>query len=196
MTGRPRILRSLVVVGLILAGTATGTFAAFSAASSSSANAVAAGTVQIADNDTGGAVVALPAAVPGQSSTGCIAVTYSGTLDTGVRLYANLSGGLAPHLTLTVTRGTQAAPAFSSCAGFTADAANHLGLGAGVVYSGALSAFPTTHAAGIVDPSPGTPETWTPGETHVYRFVVTLANATAAQGLTQNAQFVWEARNL
>ena len=195
MRRRP-ILRSLVVLGLVLACVATGTVAAFSAKTSSAANVYAAGSVAIGDNDAGAALVPLPAAVPGQSSTGCIAVTYGGSLSAGVRLYANLSGSLAPHLTLTVTRGTQAAPAFGSCAGFTADATNYLGAGAGVVYSGALSAFPTTYATGIVDPLPGSPATWTAGESHIYRFVVTLANTTAAQGLTQSAELVWEARNL
>lgn len=194
---RPRpVLRSLVVLGLVAACVATGTLAAFSARTMSADNALAAGTVTLADNDAGAAVVTLPAAAPGQSSTGCIAVTYAGSLDAGVRLYAALTGSLAPHLTLTVTRGTQAAPAFSSCAGFTADATNYLGLGPGVLYSGALSGFPTTYATGIADPLPGSPETWTPGESHVYRFVVTLANTNAAQGLTQTAGFTWEARNL
>lgn len=192
---RARLLRSLVVLGVVATCVATGTIAAFSASATSAGNTVAAGTVTIGDNDVGAALVPLPSAVPGQSSTGCIAVTYGGTLNAGVRLYAALSGSLAPHLTLTVTRGTQAAPSFGSCAGFTADAPNYIGAGAGVVYSGALSAFPTTYASGIVDPVPGSPETWTPGESRIYRFVVTLANTTAAQGLTQTAAFTWEARN-
>lgn len=195
MTRRRRLLRSLPVAGLVLACAGTGTLAAFSAASSSSGNTITGGTVQIADNDAGAAVVPLPAAAPGQSAGGCIAVTYNGTLDAGVRLFATLGGSLAPHLTLTVTRGTQAAPSFNSCAGFTADAANYIGAGAGVVYSGALSAFPTSYASGIAD-APGSPETWTTGESHVYRFVVTLGASLAAQGLSQTATFTWEARNL
>lgn len=195
MTRRRRLLRSLPVAGLVLACVGTGTLAAFSAASSSSGNAVTAGTVSIADNDAGSAVVALPAAAPGQSSTGCIAVTYDGTLDAGVRLFATLAGSLAPHLTLTVTRGTQAAPAFRSCAGFTPDAANYIGAGAGVVFDGPLSSFPTSYAGAIAD-APGAAETWTTGERHVYRFAVTLGGSLAAQGLSQTATFTWEARNL
>lgn len=195
MRRRP-VLRSLVVLGLVLVCVATGTVAAFSARTTSAGNVYAAGTVTIGDNDAGAALVPLPAAVPGQSSTGCIVVTYGGTLNAGVRLYASLTGALAPHLTLTVTRGTQAAPAFASCTGFTADATNYIGAGAGVVYNGTLAAFPTSYATGIVDPLAGSPETWTTGESHVYRFVVTLSNTTAAQGLTQSADFTWEARNL
>jgi predicted ribosomally synthesized peptide with SipW-like signal peptide len=195
VTGRHRLLRSLPVVGLVLACAGTGTVAAFSAATSSSGSTITAGTVSIADNDAGAAVVPLPAASPGQSSTGCIAVTYNGTLSAGVRLFATLGGSLAPHLTLTVTRGTQATPSFNSCAGFTADATDYVGAGAGVVFSGLLSAFPTSWASGIAD-APGSPETWATGERHVYRFVVTLGGSLAAQGLSQTAAFTWEARNL
>lgn len=194
---RPRkILRSLVVVGVTGAAVAAGTFAAFSASTTNASNAIAAGTVSLADNDAGSAVVSLPAASPGQTSTGCVAVTYGGSLDAGVRLYAALAGTLAPYLTLTVTRGTDPSPSFSSCAGFTADATDYLGLGAGVLYDGLLSAFPATYAAGIVDPLPASPETWTTGEQHVYRFSVTLANDDQAQGRSQTASFTWEARNL
>lgn len=196
MSRARRVLRSIVVLAIVAACAAAGTFAAFSASTTSPANAFAAGTVAIADNDAGSSVVTLPAASPGQNSSGCVAVTYTGTLDAGVRLYAALSGTLGPYLTLTVTRGSDPSPSFASCAGFTADAANHLGLGPGVLYNGLLSAFPATYAAGIVDPLPATPETWTTGERHVYRFSVTLINDNQAQGRSQTAGFTWEARNL
>jgi hypothetical protein len=196
MTGSRHILRTLVVLGIVATCVATGTFAAFRATTANPGNSFAAGTVTIADNDAGSAVASLPAASPGQSSTGCIAVTYSGTLDAGVRIYASLTGTLAPYLNLTVTRGTDPSPTFASCAAFTADAANYLGQGAGVVYSGLLSAFPTSYATGIVDPLSGSPETWTTSERHVFRFVVTLANNDQAQGRAQSADFTWEARNL
>ena len=191
-----KILRSIVVLASVAACVGAGTYAAFSGTTASSANGFTAGTVAIGDNDSGASVVSLAAAAPGQSSTGCVAVTYTGSLDAGVRLYTALSGTLGPYLTLTVTRGSDPSPAFASCAGFTADATNYLGLGAGVLYSGLLSAFPTTYAAGIVDPLAATPETWTTGERHVYRFSVTLVNDNQAQGKTGAAGFTWEARNL
>ncbi len=196
MSRTRKILRSMLVLAIVGVGVGAGTFAAFSGSTTSAGNGFTAGTVAIGDNDAGANVVSLTAAAPGQNSTGCVAVTYTGTLDAGVRLYAALSGTLAPYLTLTVTRGSDSSPSFASCAGFTADATNHLGLGAGVIYSGLLSAFPTTYAAGIVDPLAATPETWTTGERHVYRFSVTLVNDNRAQGTSQTAGFTWEARNL
>jgi hypothetical protein len=190
-----RIALTLVLLGG--AGTLTGlaTLAVFSSTAQSAGNSFAAGTVAISDNDAGSALLALAAAAPGDSDTGCIQVTYTGTLASSVRLYGAVSGSLAPYLTLTVTRGADSSPSFDSCAAFTPDATNYLGQGAGVVYSGSLAAFPSTYAAGIVDPTSGSPESWTQGEAHSYRFTVTLQNDTAAQGLSATAGFTWEARN-
>lgn len=196
MTRTRKILRSLLVVGLAAAVVGGATFSAFSGATSSSGNSFAAGTVAIGDNDAGAAVVSLAAAAPGSTSSGCIAVTATGSLDSAVRLYGTISGALGPYVTLTVTRGTQASPSFRSCTGFTPDATNYAGLGSGVLYSGPLSSYPATYAAGIVDPVTATPETWTTGETHVYRFDATLANNNAAQGTSATATFTWEAQNL
>ena len=45
-----------------------------------------------------------------------------------------------------------------------------------------------------MDPVAATPESWTTGEVHAYRFEVTLTND-AAQGLDATQSFTWEARN-
>jgi len=95
------------------------------------------------------------------NGTSCLRVTYAGTLPATVRLYGTSSGALAPYLTLTVTRGTDAAPSFDSCSGFTADVTNYIGAGAGVVYSGSLSGYPTA-ASPLTEPTAGAPETGRP----------------------------------
>lgn len=192
---RRRIVRTVLVVGLTAAFAAVGTYAAFTATTTSPGNSFAPGTVAIGDNDTGAAMLALAAAKPGDSDTSCMRVTYTGSINSSVRLYAGLTGSLAQYLTLTVTRGTDAAPSFDSCASFAPDATNYIGAGAGVVYSGALSAFPSTYAAGLVDPIPAAPESWTASEAHSYRFAISLDNNNAAQGLSSTASFTWEARN-
>jgi hypothetical protein len=189
------VLLSLIAFGLLGISTYV-VYAAFSGTTANSSNSFAAGTVNISDNDSGSAMLSLSSAVPGSSDTACIKITYSGTLDANVRLYVTLTGTLAPYLTLTVTRGTDSAPSFDSCTNFTADATNYIGAGSGVIYSGLLSAFPSTYAAGLVDPVSGSPETWTQTESHSYKFVVTLNNDAAAQGLSSTASFTWEARNL
>lgn len=192
----PRLLVSMVVVGLVATVATAASYSAFSSATANPANSFAAGTVNVGDNDAGAAMLSLSAAVPGNSDTGCIQVSYTGSLDANLRLYATVSGALAPYLTLTVTRGTDSSPTFDSCSSFTSDATNYLGSGAGVIYSGLLSAFPADYATGIVDPPSGTPETWTTSEAHSYRFSISLNNDNAAQGLSATASFHWEGRNL
>lgn len=185
----------LAVILLAALVSETATYAMFNAKTTSNANGFATGTVVLSDNDAGGMMISLSNARPSASSNGCIAVASTGSLDSSVRLYATVGGTLAPYLNLTVTRGTMASPSFPGCAGFAADGTNYLGAGAGVVFTGTLSAYPTDWAAGIVD-APGSSETWTTNEVHVYRIAITLANNPAAQGLSSSATFTWEARNL
>jgi hypothetical protein len=174
-----------------------GAYAAFKAVLANSGNSYAAGSVALSDNDSGTAMfTTLGSAKPTDSETSCIKVRFDGTLDSTVRLYGTVSGALASYLTVTVTRGTDVNPVFDTCTTFIPDANNYIGSGLGVIYSGALSAFPTTYAAGIVDPAlTGGTETWTNAEEHVYKFVVTLGSNTAGQGQTASAGFTWEARN-
>lgn len=198
---RPRWSRSrrsvltMLVIGVAGLLARAGSYAVFTATTGNTGNSFASGTVAIQDNDSNTAMLALANAKPGDADTSCIRIEYTGSLDSTVRLYGSVSGSLASYLTLTVTRGTDSSPSFDSCANFTPDATNYIGAGNGVVYSGPLSSFPASYAAGIVDPTSGSPETWSQGEAHSYRFVVTLQDDNAAQGLTGNASFTWEARN-
>jgi predicted ribosomally synthesized peptide with SipW-like signal peptide len=191
-----KALLALVGVGCVAAGAGTGTWSAFSSTTGGTGNTFAAGTVALSDNDAGSALLSLSSAMPGASSTGCVHVTYGGTLDSGVRLYASVTGDLAPYLTLTVTRGTDSAPSFSSCASFTPDATNYIGAGPGVVYSGPLSGYPTSYGAGLVDPTSGAPETWASSESHTYKLRIELGSDSAAEARSSTATFTWEARNL
>ncbi len=190
-----RFLLGLLAMGVVGFGAGAGTIAAFSSSTSNPGNSFSAGTVAIGDNDEGESVATLSSAKPGDFTEGCISVRYSGSLDAGVRLYATVTGGLAPYLTLTITRGT-GGTSFPSCGGFLADSTNYIGQGNGVIYTGLLSAYPTDYSSGLTDPSAATPDTWTTDEAHTYRFVVTLNDDNAAQGLSSTAVFRWEARNL
>ena len=190
-----RLLVALLALGLVATVAGRATFAAFSSATAAGGNRFAAGTVSIADNDLGSAMLDIASGGPGATDTSCITVTYTGSLDSEVRLYGSLGGGLAPYLTLTVTRGTDGS-AFGTCGSFTPDAADYVGAGPGVVYSGPLGSFPTGWAAGILDPTAGAPEVWTTSEAHTYRFVVAVGSDPAGQGQSATAGFTWEARNL
>jgi len=192
----------LTALVLVLAGAlgGAGTWAAFTATTANTGNAFAAGTVTIDDSNPGSTpLLALTGAAPGDSDTSCITVTYSGSLDANVSFYGETTGtGLGQYLDLRVRRGTDPTNSYDSCAGFTADATDHDGagpLGPGVVYQGTLDDFPQTFEDGRWDPIPGaTAEVWTAGESHAYEFVVTVRDDNAAQGLTADQTFTWEAQ--
>jgi hypothetical protein len=196
MTRRRKILVTLLLTIVIGGVAGPATFSAFSTTTANNGNLFTAGTVYIDDNDGGStALLGLANAKPGDSDTGCIRVNYTGTLDATVRVYANVSGSLPQYLNLTVTRGIDPVPSFDSCLTFVPDLLDYIGQGSGVIYSGTLSAFPGSYAAGLVDPIPASPETWSNPEAHSYKFTISLANNDAAQGLNGSASFIWEARN-
>ena len=196
-------MRSLRIVLLMLAiATAAaaagmgGTLAAFKATASNGGNTISSATVLISDNDSGSALFSLSGMKPADAAVSrCIKVTYTGTAAAGVDIYrSSLGGALGPYLNLTVTRGTDAAPSFSSCAGFGADATDYIGAGPGVIYQGTLSGFNTSGAA-LVDPKSGAPETWTTNEAHSYKFTVSVAANDAAQGTSTSVDLTWRAAN-
>src|SRR5204862_7558510 len=88
---RPRAGRLVpaLIIALIVAGwfTGRGGYALFDGMNGS-ANRFATGTVVLTDDDSGGAVVSLVLAQPGDTSIGCLDVSYAGSLDASVRLYA------------------------------------------------------------------------------------------------------------
>jgi len=189
-----KLLLSAVIIGIagMIAGAAT--WSAFSGATSNSGNTFQAGTVSLTDNDNGGTLVTLSNATPGSTTTGCITVTYNGSLPADVNLYATVSGTLAQYLTLKVTRGSNSG-AFPSCT-FNADNRDYISQGLGVIYNGTLSGFPDS-VSPMPDPEEptGNPESWTNGEIHSYKLEVTLQDNAAAQGQSATASFTWEARN-
>jgi hypothetical protein len=191
-----RILLFLLALAVLAAGTGTATFAAFRSSGANPSDTIESGTVRITDNDVDAELLTLTLAKPGDSDTGCIEVTYSGSLASSVRLYGNASGAAGPYLTLTVTRGTDPTPAFKSCDAFVADATDYIGAGPGVIYSGPLSGFPATYDDAIVDAGLGAEETWTTSEIHSYQFVISVNDDNDAQGKTGAATFYWDARNV
>ena len=195
MSRTRKALRSLVVLSLVAFVGWGVTHAAFSGTTSNTSNTFSAGSVAVGDNDVGGAVLSLSNARPNDSDDGCLKVTYTGSLASSVRMWSSVSGSLAPYVSLKVIRGTDSTPSFPACTNFTPDGTDYIGAGNGVVYDGLLSGFPTSYAGGLVEPKAATPESWTNGEAHSYRFVVTLNDNAAAQGLSSTATFNWEARN-
>jgi hypothetical protein len=195
---RKKLAGVLVVAAIAIPGLVGVTYAAYVATTSSGGNRIEAGSVKLDDNDGGSAVLALSGAEPGALDSGCIKVTFAGSLASTVRLYGTTTGtGLDQFLDLTVTRGTYTPtePAFDSCTNFQADSTDYLGKGAGIVYQGTLQGFPDDYAGGLVDPTSGSPEVWASSEAHVYKLEVSLRHDHDATGLNATQAFTWEARN-
>lgn len=186
-------LRDLFTCMLLIgigAGMGSGTVAAFSASSDNPSNRIKAGTVVLSTDAGSSAVFTVGSAQPDTTITRCVTVSYDGTLPARVRLYGSSSGALAQYLTLEVVRGTKQPGANGDCTGFSADTADHAGLGAGVIWRGPLDTFPGSSTP-LLDP-----QSWTVGDKHAYQFRLTMSSAEAAQGLSATMSFTWEAENL
>jgi camelysin-like metallo-endopeptidase len=191
MQGKTRkILVSLLVIAAASAIGGLGAYSAFTATTSNSGNTFAAGTVTITDNDAGAAMYSASDKKPGDSVTQCIKVTYTGSLDSDVKLYTSSAiGSLGQYVDVQVRPGTGNIT-FPGCTGFTPDAAD--------MYNDTLANFPTSYASGILDAGPGANTKWITGDSVVYRFTVTFQSSAPAstQGQTTGSHaFVWEARN-
>lgn len=192
MSRSKKLLRTMVVVGVVGGLATLGAFSAFTGQADNPNNRVAAGTVVLTDNDGGTALYDMPTAKPGDSSTpSCIRVAYTGSLDASVKLYTpSTIGDLGPYVNLKIEPGTQTSPSFPSCTNFTPDGA--------AIYDGALSAFPTSYASGVSD-NPGTSATkWVADDAVVYRVTATLSASApdSAQGDTTGFHALrWEAQN-
>ncbi len=195
MSNRTKVLRTLVVLGVLACIAGAGVFSAFSSQTDNPGNVVTAGTVTLADNDGGTALYAITAAKPGDSQTSCIKVTYTGSLNAGVKIYTpSTIGELGPFVNLKIEPGTQTSPSFPSCTAFTPDSG-------GALFEGTLAAFATEHnsfANGIAD-NPGTVATkWVTNDAVVYRVTATLSASApdSAQGKTTGTHIIrWEAQN-
>jgi hypothetical protein len=186
-----KIFRTVWILGIVAVISAVGAFSAFSSQTDNPGNIVTAGSVVIADNDGGTALYTIAGAKPGSTQTSCIRVVYTGTLDANVHLYTpSVVGPLAPYVNLKIEPGTQVTPSFPSCTGFTPDAG-------GALFDAALSTFPTTYAAGVVD-FPGATTKWATNDAVVYRVTATVAAVVpdAQQGATTGLHTLrWEAQN-
>jgi hypothetical protein len=184
-----RVLASLAVIGVVGAVVGLGAYSAFTSTTSNDGNTFASGTVAISDNDAGAAMYNVSNKKPGDTITQCIKVTYTGSVDSDVKLYTSSAiGSLGQYIDLQVRPGS-GTPTFPGCTGFTPDAAD--------LYSGTLASFPTSYGTGVLDSGPGSNTKWVAGDSVVYRFTLTLQSSApdSAQGTSTGAHsFVWESR--
>jgi camelysin-like metallo-endopeptidase len=183
----------LIKAGAIGAGLAAvslfvvnSTQAAFFASTANGGNSFTAGTVVLADDDSGTLMFNLSGMKPNDTATKCVNVTYTGSLAADVKLYGDVGGtGLADYLSTSIDVGTGATGGEAmSCDGFASSANLH---------NTTLAAFGAAHTNfgngvagfdGATNPS-----------TRSYRVTVTLQDNNEAQGKNASAIFTWEAQN-
>jgi Camelysin metallo-endopeptidase len=191
MTKTKKVIRTIVVAGVLCSLAAIATFSAFSSQADNPGNNVTAGTVTLADNDSDTALYSMSNAKPGDSVSKCIKVSYTGSLDADVKFYSpSTIGALGQYVNLQVEPGTQSGtPAPGSCTGFSADGGN--------LFNNTLNNLPTTYATGLAD-NPGSATKWVNGDSVAYRVTATLSASApdSAQGATTNSHVLrWESRN-
>lgn len=198
MSNRSKVVRTLLLLGIVACIAGAGVFSAFSSQTENSGNIITAGTVTIEDNDGGTALYSISNAKPGETKTSCIKVTYKGSLPSTVKVYSPTAvgsiGELGPYVNLKVEAGTQTTSTFPSCTEFTP-----LSSGA-TLYEGTLTAFVTEHGtyANGITTNPASATKWETNNSLVYRFTATLSASApeSAQGKSTNAHaFRWEAQN-
>ncbi len=196
MSNRSKVLRTLVLLGIVACIAGAGVFSAFSSSTDNPGNVVTAGTVAISDNDGGSALYKLEAAKPGDSKTSCIKVTYTGSLPATVKLFTpSTIGELGPYVNLKIEAGTATTSTFPECTGFTAFTTG------GTLYEGTLSAFAAERNKfenGVTTVPSASATKWQTNDSAVYRVTVTLSSSApeAAQGKTTGAHIIrWEAQN-
>jgi predicted ribosomally synthesized peptide with SipW-like signal peptide len=190
MTKTKKVVRTIVVAGVLCSLAAIATFSAFSSNTENPGNTVTAGTVALSDNDSDTAMYSMANAKPGDTVSKCIKVTYTGSLDASVKLYTpSTVGDLGQYVDLKVESGSQTGtPAAGSCTGFTADE---------TLFNAKLNTFPTSYASGLAD-NPGSATKWVQNDSVAYKVTATLPSnvAGAAQGKTTGSHILrWESQN-
>lgn len=179
-----RIIAAVIAALAAMLMAVQATNAAFTAQTSNAANSLAAGTVELTDNDGDSAMFAVTDMVPGQTETACIEVTYSGSVDSEVRVFGAATGtGLDAYLDLTIERGTGDCTTFGDATAFWTGTNGDLGdfLGSATDFASGSDAWQPTGGA--------------PDDTVPYRFTMTLQDDNNAQGLATSITFTWEAQN-
>jgi predicted ribosomally synthesized peptide with SipW-like signal peptide len=187
-----KLLLTALLVGGLSALVGLGTYSAFTATTTNSGNNISSGTVKI-DQHTGATTLYnVTNQKPGDTTTKCLRVTYSGSLTaSAVKLYtsAGITNGTQYNLEIDRGSGLSTLDATMSCAGFTQSS---------VAYNGNLGSLGSTYAGGVDGKAAAA--TWATNDTVDYRFIIsqnddTTANAHTSVLSSGSHTFTWEARS-
>ena len=182
-------LLTLLAVGGMGAVAGLGTF---SATTTNSGNNISSGTVKI-DQHTGATTLYnVTNQKPGDATTKCLRVTYSGSLTASeVKLYVSsgITNGTNYNLEIDRGSGLSTLDSTMSCAGFNQTS---------VAYNGQLGSLGSSYGTGV--DGKASAATWATSDTVDYRFIITQNDDTTANAHTSTVTsgahtFTWEARS-
>jgi hypothetical protein len=186
-----KLLLSMVTLGVVASVAAYGTYSAFTATTTNSGNSFAAGTVVISQHAGSTTLYTGGNKKPGDPAVACVRVSYTGSLDSVVKLYASsgITNGTVFNLKVERGSGITSPDNTMNCTGFTASS---------TAYDGAIGSFGTTYAGGVAGKASGA--TWVTNDSVDYRFTITVnddttANAHTSATSTGSHSFTWEAQN-
>lgn len=204
-------LAAAVPVGLVLSAAVVwqSTSAAFTATTDNSGNSWQAGSVVLADSDSGAALFDPTndgAIKPGVPRSRCLRVDYTGSLPADIRLSVSTPAGTAtttldPYLVMSIEQGrntTAVTPMDPSCSGFLSTPTptfvyNSISAGDSGADQTRTMTDLKTHAAYATGLSVGTA---VPKDTSLtFRITYQVRDVNAAQGTSTKATFTWEAQN-
>jgi len=186
-----KLFLTLGVVGVVVGLVVMGTWAAFTATTVNSNNKIDSGTVKIDQHSGATTLYNVTNQKPGDATSSCVRVTYSGSLAASVKLYVSggITNGSLYNLKVERGSGLSGPAADMNCTGFSATS---------TAYDGNLGSFATTYASGI-DGKAGA-AAWNQNDAVDYRFTITqnddsTPNAHTTVTSSGTHAFTWEARN-
>jgi hypothetical protein len=192
--GGRKVLASIVVIGALGALLGSGAFSAFTATTSNSGNSITSGTVKVDQHAGATTLYNVTNQKPGDATTGCVRVTYSGSLAATVHLYTTSSVTNGSSYNLKVERGSGLSSPDNTmnCTGFAASS---------TLYNNTLGTFASTftdYATGAAGKAADA--AWATSDAVDYKFTITQNDDTTPNAHTSTASsgshtFVWEARN-
>ena len=187
---KQKLLLSMVTLGVVASVAAYGTYSAFTATTTNSGNSFATGTVVISQHAGSTTLYSSTNKKPGDPAVACVRVTYTGTLDAAVKLYASsgITNGTLFNLKVERGSGITSPDNTMNCTGFTASS---------TAYDGAIGSFGTTYGGGVTGKASGT---WATNDSVDYRFTISVnddatANAHTSATSTGSHSFTWEAQS-
>ena len=188
--------RTLVAVAASAALAGLGSVsAAFSTTTDSPGNQVSSGSVTIDDDSSATSPMFVASRdgnlAPGESAVRCVRVSYTGSLEAQVKLYARSSTLDAAAFDVTVERGSGMSHGAPRCTGFTPSST--------AFGPARADTFPFDYAGGVFGRDGGT--TWTTGTEVDYRVTLTARDDATENGretsrTTGDSEFVFEARSV